>query len=481
MPGVDCCLRPRDRALTSLSVRYQGNELCIVCASMAVLVAGQVGCAALCAILLCACSSRADTGGGPGQHQGPTGKLAFIDTAGRLVVSGLSSGATSTFPELRGQGVAPALSPDGRLVAVGGQQPHDFDASVHVADVGSVAVREIAPVSGQRAAFRWGVGLFVNGAFIVPEQATEGRRAGTNYVHWVLPSTFGRRVVYSECIDGTTHSPPLDCPSRLVLESAAGDSRVVLAAGGASWPLGFTPDDHSIVVLEQVGTERHVIVHDMVSTSARDLGVADDELYTGEGFAPRGGSLISPDGREILVPRGGAIRALRLDGSGERVVAFLADEDEERMAFAANGTVVIELQRDVSPSDTLEFRVTLAVSSGGEARQISSLRKCGRSVLSPTGRTLARWCEDGINIHHLPDGSLIRPIPRFTDVFDWWPILGIDANDSGVIVARGPFVSRDAEYTLLHIALDGTETVLGQAKTFVGLDGFARNPFSYVP
>lgn len=431
-----------------------------------------------------------------GPPEGASGTLAYVDPNGDLVVTDLSSGRDRVTHLSDGGASAPMLSLDGRAVMAGTKVAGTADESFHVLDLTSAAVREIQPQQGQQLPARWGGGFFAyytytgdenTRYFVVPESANAARRVGNGHMFWLRTSSFGPRVAYSDCADGSPFGLSDSCPRRLVVETADGAMPPVQLSSGVRYqPLGFTPNGQFVLVYEQQPGQDYQVVRYDVDTGAKltlgagtanELGIG---VMEGRFSSIPGGSVVSPDGQEVVVRQGAALVALRLDGGGARTIASLTPNDEVRAVFTALGDVFFESRTQPPGSDIFDARRSLWRSRGGQLQQLAASEVCDLSVLSRSGRTAARRCDDGIQVIAVGAGrnSLLRRTA------DWRTataatVLGIDGTDRGVVVAIDPtpFEATVAEdYELVYLGLEGGQAELGRAKNTPGQGGFDFRP-----
>jgi hypothetical protein len=390
----------------------------------------------------------------------------------------------------------PALSLDRQAVAVAvnTQVRGSAETLTAILDLGSAVPREIPQQPGTAVGFRRGAGFFLHHVYdgtsdvswlVTPQTAAASRSIGTGYVFWTLASPFGSRVAYSECADGGRFSQYDTCAPRLVVESADGAARRELSKGSKAEAFAFTPDDRFLLVREQVGAIIHLMRYELASGARLDLGTSDlDTFETFDGS--RGGSLISPDGREAIVRRGRTLVAVSLDGTGARTVASLAEFEIARAVFTGSGDVVYELTMQRPGNDIVDSSPSVWRSRGGELAQVAPRASCGLTVFSRSGKTAARVCVDGIHVLSLDEAKEVRTIRGAT-----WPapalgalafvaLLGIDADDRGLIAAVDPTAfdaAVAADYQLVYLGTDGTQTELGRARNTPGRGG----AFDYLP
>lgn len=405
-----------------------------------------------------ACTSR--DGGDSRPTPGTLGVLAFSDrTTGDLVVVDVETGAETRFPSEIAPPGAMSLSPDGSRVAFSAE-PVLFERHVLVADVATRAVAEILPGTGEMMArFEWGAGDWFWYAarvgdfrsYVVPAGAEAPRELGSFDFVALVASPVEARYAYVDCV-----TPPVGpaCGHHLIVERPDGSERRVLASGLAGADvLAFTPDGGALLSLEDAGVGYHLIWRRVDGGDSRDLGPSGTRLAISRGLD--GGTWVSPDGAEVLVPRDPELLAVRVDGTGERTIS---SEGPSRAAFTARGDVLFELENNTTPgSDTPIYEYALRLDTGGEVRTIRDFQaRCEASTISRTGAYVVFPCDGVLAVQSLVSAEIVLALDGTFDV-------GFDAEDRGLVYAQsaaGPGLA----YALHYATLDGaTDRVLGEA------------------
>jgi hypothetical protein len=438
----------------------------------------------------------------------PSGTLVFADAQGRLVVAEPPTGHQREFESPLGRPMSLSLSLDGRQVAFGVSRPDDIHPHVVVMELASGAMREIAPEPAQLAEFHWGGGGFfvhrtytpepaafggTNKFFVVVDGATVARplAAGTPMT-WVWTSPYAPQIAYCQCVDGGDQP----CAMELIVESAAGDTTQELASGSGYEPFAFTPDGRYFlaVVSEPSATVGHLVRYDIATAASVDLGEGEIAPFGGTLTEEKyeripGGQLISPDGQEALVHRGTRTLAVKLDGSGERVVAEDASYYRSNPVFAATGAVIYEVDIVTTappPADSFDVVSSLWVFQGGARRQMTPLKHagqgapCGIPSLSRTGHTAAWFCNDGLHLLSIDDASIVLSSPLAGQV----EILDADAQDRGFVAAIEFDGGSNSfpDNKLVYLGSNGDQQALGNARVFTPADGFKQgSSFAYLP
>lgn len=421
-----------------------------------------------CALWSCASPAATDSG-----------VIAFSETGtGALVVAKVPSGERLAVLAPDGSPGALAIAPDRSQIAFA-VEPELFTRRVFVGDIADGTTREVTPGTGEMMPeFRWGGDWFyyyvANGndfaTIVVPPGASAGRELGVSEVDGAneAVSPTQSTIAYTECSSGTGYT----CPRELVVESVDGTGRTTIGMAAMIFVVAYTPDGRSVISYEQQtdADAFHLIRRDVELGTATDLGPAEPALT--QSWQPGGASLLSPDGTEILTARDGALVAIRLDGSGSRVIADVAPT---RAGFTGRGDVVGETERDLSTTDVGDLRYDLRVYSGGASVDLwIDQQQCNWPwSVSPDGEYVAWTCFATLSLFHLPDGALVRTGPPTIS------ILGYDRDDLGVVTAE-PTDSR--RYDLYYTTHSGERTPLGHAwYQDTPMGNVEWPPFSFAP
>lgn len=432
--------------------------------------------AALLPLALWGCSAGAPPAG-------PTGQLVFTDSApGQVVITDLGTGASRTLQSPLGDARGLTFSPSVREVAFAAVPANPMDARLVVLDVDSAATREIAAEAGAVSdSFSWGAGGFfafrtyapgansfgVNRDFVVEAGSTKGRPITDGNAYDLRVSPFGARLAYARCVDAAMWpytDPP--CAMELVVESAAGRDTKVLASGSRYWPLEFTPDDRSIIAVEQTASARRVVLYDLATASTRELGLAplDPSAVLDYLGAIKGGTLVSPNGREVILQRGTTTVAVKLDGSGERIIS---EDLGTKAVFSASGAVVYgRARRDIIEGDIAVPSSSFWVLNGDVRREILPRKRAYiQYALSRSGRLAAVFTADGLHFVSIDEASEVRHVPssQFSTAGFGPIVLDFDGNEQGVVVAVD---LADGRYEIVYVGIDGMLRTLARASSY---------------
>jgi len=395
---------------------------------------------------------------------------------GDLVVATIPSGERIATLAPSGSPGSLSVSPDRRQVAFAVEP--EFVRHVFVADITAAAIREILPgTGGMMPSFQWGGDWFdyyieAGGVFrtVVAEAgASVARSLGDDTVDVAgeIVSRTPPRIAYTECSSGSGFS----CPRQLVVENVDGTDQAVIGMAPMIVPVAFTPDGQTVITYEQQADGEHLVARDANLGQPTDLGLADPlevELPRPGGVSP-----ISPDGTEVLTGRNGLLMAVRIDGTGARMIA---DALPTRAGFTSRGDVLCETVRDLSTTDVGDLRYDLQLYSDGDLVDLwLDQQQCQTPwFASPDGEYVAWSCWDTLSVFHLPDGAIARTGPPAVS------ILGYDRLDEGLVTAE--FTPTSLIYSLYYTTHDGIRTAIGEAWYLdTPLGNVEWPPFSFAP